>query len=299
MATFFMAIGAGATYGARRNFMLGGAFQIAKLRGIPIRVHMTLLIVLPIFGYNFAEEFSTHPLTWGMLAAATLFLSVALHELGHSFVSMAKGFPVRDILLLPIGGMAQLARIPERPRDEFQVAIAGPLVSLALGAGLLTLGIGGLLPGSSELARFCVLIGSINLSLFVFNLLPAFPMDGGRILRAMLARRKGRLAATRMAARLGKIIAIVLGLLGWHYGNPLLVVIAVFIYFAAGAEYRMVLMQEMSRQAPPIWPWIWNQSPPTPPPDENDVVVSPPPFRRERAKRISLKPLNDLFNKWR
>ena len=281
--------------------MLGGSFQIAKIRGIPIRVHMTLLIVLPIFGYDFSEEFSAYPLAWGMLAAATLFLSVALHELGHSFVSIAKGFPVRDILLLPIGGLAQLARMPERPRDEFQVAIAGPLVSLALGGGLLALGTSGLPLGSSELARFCVLIGSINLSLFAFNLLPAFPMDGGRILRAALARRKGRVAATRIAARLGKILAIILGMLGWHYGNPLLVVIAVFIFFSAGAEYRMVLMQEMSRQPPPIWPWMWNQSPPPPsaPPDENDVVVSPPPFSRDRAKRINLKPLNDFFGRRR
>jgi Zn-dependent protease len=277
--------------------MFGNAFQIAKVRGIPIRVHFTLLIVLPIFGYSFAEEFSTHPLSWGMLAAITLFVSVALHELGHSFVAIAKGFPVRDIILLPIGGIASLARIPERPRDEFWVAIAGPLVSLALCGSLVGLGIGGALLRWPELAHFCLLLGWINGSLFIFNLLPAFPMDGGRILRAALTRRKGRLAATRIAARFGKILAILMGLLGWHYGAPMLVVIAVFIYFSARSEYRQVLVQEMQRQPPPIFQWMWTNMrrpappPPAPPPQgERDVVVSPPPWERKSPTRAELKP---------
>ena len=280
--------------------MFGHAFQIAKVRGIPIRVHFTLLIVLPIFGYYFAEEFSAHPLTWGMLAAVALFLSVALHELGHSFVSIAKGFPVRDILLLPIGGIAQLARIPERPRDEFWVAIAGPLVSLTLFGSLFALGHGANRPDASDFTRFCLLMSEINLSLFIFNLLPAFPMDGGRILRAALSRRKGRLAATRIAARLGKLLAIVMGILGWHYGAPMLVVIAVFIFFSARAEYRQVLMQEMQHQPPPIFQWMWSSAPqrprPTPPPTAstgNDVVVSPPPWERKGGTRTDVTPLDE------
>lgn len=278
--------------------MLGGAFQIAKIRGIPIRVHMTLLIFLPIIGVNLAKSVGSNSLLWGLLAAIGLFASVALHELGHSFVSIAKGYPVRDILLLPIGGVAQLARIPERPRDEFLVAIAGPLVSLALYfafSALVPLATAWRMP---PLAVLFDLLGVLNLGLCLFNLLPSFPMDGGRILRAWLTPRKGRLAATRIAARLGKIMAVIFGLLGLFGGGFMLILVALFIYFAASAEYRMVQMQEMSRQPPPIWPWMWTQ-PPSPPPDENDVVVGPPPFRRGRAKRISLKPLNDLFNKWR
>ena len=284
--------------------MFGNAFQIAKVRGIPIRVHFTLLIVLPVFGYNFAEEFSAHPLSWGMLAAITLFISVALHELGHSFVALAKGFPVRDILLLPFGGIASLARIPERPRDEFWVAIAGPLVSLALFGALFGLGIGGALLGSTELAGFCVLLGWINLSLFLFNLLPAFPMDGGRILRAALSPRKGRLEATRIAARCGKICAVlfaIVGIWGWPGVVPpsiMLVVIAVFIYFSAGAEYRQVLMQEMPNRPPPIFQWMWSnlrRSAPPPPaaPADNDVVVSPPPWQSKGKTRADLTPFDE------
>lgn len=299
MATFFVVIGANGTYVGRGKFMLGGAFQIAKIRGIPIRVHMTLLLFLPYIGVKLAQSVGSSSLLWGLLAAVGLFASVALHELGHSFVAVAKGYPVRDILLLPIGGMAQLARMPERPRDEFQVAIAGPLVSLALYFALSALAPWAAAAHLAPLAVLCDLLGILNLGLCLFNLLPSFPMDGGRILRAWLTPRKGRLAATRIAAGLGKIMAAIFALSGLFTLNFMLILIAVFIYFSASMEYRMALMQEMSQQAPPLWSWFWNQPPAGLPPDENDVVVSPPPFRRERAKRIGLKPLNNLFNKWR
>jgi Zn-dependent protease len=282
--------------------MLKSAYQIAKVRGIPIRVHLTLVILLPFLAYDFADAFTSNPLFWGLLAALVLFTSVALHELGHSLVAIAKGYPVRDILLLPIGGIAQLARIPERPRDEFAVAIAGPLVSLALFGGLFTLGHGDTLLGSRAFADFCLLLGYINLSLCLFNLLPAFPMDGGRILRALLTPRKGRLEATRIAAKLGKICALVFGLIGL-FGLPgvipsnlMLVIIAVFIYISASAEYRQVLMQEMSHRPPPLFQWFWNNMTsrrPAPPPNaplDNDVTVSPPPWQRRSRTRTELKP---------
>jgi Zn-dependent protease len=285
--------------------MFSSAYQIAKVRGIPIRVHFTLVILLPFLAYDFADAFATNPLLWGLLAALVLFASVALHELGHSLVAIAKGYPVRDILLLPIGGIAQLARIPERPRDEFAVAIAGPLVSLALFGGLFGLGYNVTLLGSKTFADFCLLLGYINLSLCLFNLLPAFPMDGGRILRAVLTRRKGRLEATRVAAKLGKICALLFGLIGL-FGLPgvvpsnlMLVIIAVFIYFAAGAEYRQVLMQEMSHRPPPIFQWFWSNMPPrrpAPPPAEpldNDVTVSPPPWQRKGGTHTDLKPFDE------
>jgi len=279
--------------------MFGNAFQIAKVRGIPIRVHFTLLIVLPIFGYYFAEAFSAHPLSWGMLAAVTLFISVALHELGHSFVAIAKGFPVRDIILLPIGGIASLARFPERPRDEFWVAIAGPLVSLALAGCLFVPGLDGYREEASDFARFSLLMSEINFSLFLFNLLPAFPMDGGRILRAALTGRKGRLAATRIAARFGKILAIIIGILGWHYGAPLSVVIAVFIFFLARAEYRQVQMQELRHQPPPVFQWMWSnvrrppQQPPPAEPADNEVIISPPPWQRKGSTHTEATPLDE------
>ncbi len=282
--------------------MFSSAYQIARVRGIPIRVHFTLIILLPFLAYNFADAFTSSPLLWGLLAAVVLFASVALHEFGHSLVAIAKGFPVRDILLLPIGGIAQLVRIPEKPRDEFAVAIAGPLVSLALFGGLFALGYGETLLGSREFADFCLLLGYINLSLCLFNLLPAFPMDGGRILRALLTRRKGRLEATRIAAKLGKICALLFGLVGL-FGLPgvvpsnlMLVIIAVFIYISAASEYRQVLMQEMSHRPPPIFQWFWsNMRPrrPAPPPSEpldNNVTVSPPPWQRRGSTRTDLKP---------
>jgi len=284
--------------------MFGSAYQIAKVRGIPIRVHFTLLIVLPLMAYNFAEVFNAHPLSWGLLAAITLFVSVALHELGHSFVAIAKGFPVRDITLLPIGGIASLARIPERPRDEFWVAIAGPLVSTVLSGLLYGLNYSGALPNNSDAASFCNALGQINLWLCLFNLLPAFPMDGGRILRAALTPRKGRLEATRIAARFGKICALLFGIVG-VFGLPgvlpssiMLVIIAVFIYISAGAEYRQVLMQEMRHQPPPIFQWMWSniphRPPPAPPPvDEPSVTVSPPPWQRKDATRSDVKPSDE------
>lgn len=275
--------------------MLGSSFQIAKIRGIPIRVHITLVIVLPIIGADLGAEFTSAAWLWGLLAAVGLFASVALHELGHSFVSIAKGYPVRDILLLPIGGIAQLARMPERPRDEFHVAIAGPLVSLLLFVVFFALMFWASVWSQKSLALLFNLLGSLNLGLFIFNLLPSFPMDGGRIFRAWLTPRKGRLAATRIAARLGKIMAVIFGVLGFYHGNYLLVAVAIFIYLAANAEYRMVWLQEMSRQPPPIWPWLWNQPPPPPPPTtsgHDDVVVSPPPWQRGRATRVDVKPLD-------
>jgi len=264
--------------------MLGGAFQIARIRGIPIRVHFTLLLCLPVFAMQLADaDGGWLALGWGLLAALGLFLSVALHELGHSFVSRTKGSPVLDILLLPIGGVAQMARLPERPRDEFQIALAGPLVSLALSG----LGCWGLAPwahfaGQKHLEALFALVGNINLTLALFNLLPSFPMDGGRIVRAWLTPKLGRLLATRIAAALGKFIAVLFGLVGlWPPLNILLLAIAFFIYSAAGAEYQMVLREEMARPRPfPFGPGF-------PPPQEtsqlaqDDVTVSPPPYRRE------------------
>jgi len=263
--------------------MLGGSFQIARIRGIPIRVHFTLLLLLPVIALQLAGSGGWIAWGWGLLAALCLFLSVALHELGHSFVSLAKGCPVLDILLLPIGGVAQMARLPERPRDEFQIALAGPLVSLAL-AGLCYGGLAAWARAARQagLAELSAVVGVINFQLALFNLLPSFPMDGGRIFRAWLTPKLGRLLATRIAAAVGKFLAVLFGLFGlWPPLNPLLVAIAVFIYAAAGAEYRMVLHEELARRPPPFPPHPWCTSPPgTSQLDSDDVTVGPPPYRR-------------------
>ncbi|MCF7849867.1 MAG: site-2 protease family protein, partial [Kiritimatiellales bacterium] len=164
--------------------MTGNSILIGRVFGIPIRVHILLVILLPVLAMLYSDSF-----IFGLMLVVGVFTSVALHELGHSFVAMRKGCYVKEIVLSPIGGVAKMSNIPTKPMDEFQVAIAGPLVSLSLAAILL-------------FAPFPLLfwIGAVNAGLFLFNLLPAFPMDGGRVLRAFLTRKKGRLEATRIAA---------------------------------------------------------------------------------------------------
>lgn len=284
--------------------MLGGSYKIARVYGIPIKVHLTLLLVLPIMALDFGRALGPGQFLWGVLAAVGLFTSIALHELGHSIVAIRKGCRVREILLLPIGGVAQLESMPRRPRDEFHVAIAGPAVSLALAA----IGrFGGAFLAASRLyapARVLLVLGSINFMLVLFNLLPSFPMDGGRVFRAWLTPKLGRLAATAVAAKVGRFMAILFGMWGLFTWNIFLILIAVFIYQAAGAEYRMVRMQEAAR-TPPMWPpWAGQQQPMQY--DEDEVTVSPPPYERSRPASSTDRPLkaqrdlfDDLFQNWR
>jgi len=163
---------------------------IARIFGIPIRVHILLVILLPVMAMMYSTSF-----LYGLFLVVGVFTSVGLHELGHSYVAMRKGCYVREIILTPIGGMAKMANIPSKPMDEFQMAIAGPLVSLALAMLLIRI-------------PLFYWVGVINAGLFLFNLLPAFPMDGGRILRAYLASKKGRLEATRISTKIGKYFCI-------------------------------------------------------------------------------------------
>ncbi|OGV42429.1 MAG: hypothetical protein A2X46_11240 [Lentisphaerae bacterium GWF2_57_35] len=281
-----------------------GSYQIMTVRGIPIRVHITLLILLPLFAITFAQGLGVLSFFWGLLTAAGLFACIALHELGHSMVAIAKGCSVREILLLPIGGVAQLNSIPRDPRDEMLMAIAGPAVSLALAMVGTLLGHLFAALGLPYLSVVFASLGSFNLMLVLFNLLPSFPMDGGRVFRAWLSPRIGRLNATRMAAKVGQMMALGFGIWALFNWNPFLLVIAVFIYQAAGAEYRMVLIQEAHNQnrASP-WPFPggrWSSA-------DRDIHVSPPPYRQGgQASAFFARPLrkqhdlfDDLFEKWR
>ena len=280
-----------------------GSFQIARVFGIPIRVHLTLLVVLPLIGLDYAQAMGDRSFFWGFVTAVGLFASVALHELGQSVVAIRKGCRPREILLLPIGGVAQMDRMPTRPADEFQVAIAGPAVSLLLalvgwGAASLLAGLGMLRP-----ALALSLLGAVNFMLVLFNLLPSFPMDGGRIFRAWLTPRTGRLMATQIAAKVGRFMAIVFGVVGLLKINIFLILIAIFIYQAAGAEYRMVRIQEASRGGS-SGPWMRPQEPWTYAGDE--IKVGPPPFRSGGTSHLFVKPLraqhdlfDELFEKWR
>jgi Zn-dependent protease/CBS domain-containing protein len=179
---------------------------------------------------------------------------VLLHEFGHIFT--ARGFGVRtpDVILLPIGGVARLERIPEQPGEEFLIAIAGPAVNVVIALLLIFVGGANLsvdhLPAlESTNVSMLDRLAAVNLFLALFNLIPAFPMDGGRVLRALLAARFGFVRATEIAAMVGQWVAFVLGFLGL-FGNPLLIFIAIFVYLAASAEAHLVATRAMSRGVP-------------------------------------------------
>jgi stage IV sporulation protein FB len=233
---------------------MGWSLKIGSVAGTAVRMHVTFLLFLAwIFGVNYFTQ--GHQAAWnGLLFMVLLFLCVLLHEFGHIFTARAFGVATPDVILLPIGGVARLERIPEKPSEEFLIAIAGPLVNVAI-AALLFL-VGGAHPQLTRLANLDITRGglisqlaAVNLFLALFNLIPAFPMDGGRVLRALLATRLGYVRATELAAKIGQGVAFVLGFLGL-FGNPLLIFVAIFVYLAASAESHMVAIRAASRGVP-------------------------------------------------
>lgn len=240
----------GATPAPRREQVknLRWSYRIGRLAGIDVYVHVTFLVLLAWIGLS--RLLGGHGLASAALAVAlmgTVFGIVVLHELGHALAARSFGIPTRDITLLPIGGVARLQRMPERPSQELVVAAAGPAVNLVLGAlAWLALWLAEGLPAtlpSVVLAEFLEWMLVANVALLAFNLLPAFPMDGGRILRALLAFRKPFLQATEIAVRVGRVFAVLLGVAGLFY-NPMLVLIAFFVWFGGGSELAMVRARE-------------------------------------------------------
>jgi len=274
--------------------MFKTSFKIATAFGIPIKIHISLLLLLGLLAVPAGFAGGWESIAFLLILETAIFISIALHELGHSLVAIRKGCRVREITLLFLGGAAQMEAIPRRPRDEIQMALAGPTVSLVLGLLLIYAGSYAHLqvswapmPIIQVVYVQCNLIqyiGLINIGLVVFNLLPAFPMDGGRVLRALLTRRHGRLGATFIASRIGKLFGWALGLyaffhIGLGHGWPF-IAIAIFIHRAAQQEYLMVYFQETARShATPFWPFGNRQM------DANDVsdevTVSPPPYARK------------------
>lgn len=264
--------------------MFNASYKIATVFGIPIKLHVSVLILILIYLFDF-------PFPYGILVGLGILMSIALHELGHSLVAISKKCRVREITLMFMGGVAQMESIPRKPLDEFLMAVAGPLVSLGLGLTLISAGLRFPLPPIPGIGwNYFFFMGVANTFLAVFNMLPAFPMDGGRVLRAGLTPWLGRLKATRIAASIGKFAALVFAFLGIRYGEFIFIAIAIFIYFAASQEYRMVLMQERGRRFG-IWDWI-NQAAGRPQPpraDEDDqVLISPPPYEKGPSSRSRL-----------
>jgi len=222
--------------------------QIGKIMGIPIKLHITFLLILPIFAlvfasgvapFGFAEvEPAMVRYIFGTLAAVALFACVLLHELGHSYVAMKYGTKIMSITLLLFGGVASMEEIPRDPEIESKMAMSGPAVSFALGiAFLLAYLLLRPIWGESPITRLVFILGSLNVILCVFNLIPAFPMDGGRILRAHLARKMPYIEATRKAAYIGKTFAFAMGILGF-FVSPILILIAFFVYVGASEEEK-------------------------------------------------------------
>jgi len=225
------------------------SFRVARVSGIDIKVHITFFLILVLGGLEWGRNHGTPGVIFGVLLMLALFACVTLHELGHSLAAQAYHIQVREIVLLPIGGVAMLGRLPERPLQELVIAAAGPAVNVAIAivlalAGGFTGAIGaldgrGLLEGTApdpSVGTFLLWLLAANVSLVVFNLIPAFPLDGGRILRALLGMATDYARATRIAALIGQGIAILLGVVGVATGNFILALIAVFIFFGAGME---------------------------------------------------------------
>src|SRR3954454_2570195 len=219
-------------------------YTIGRIAGTAIKVHVTFLLILGWWALMGYSEGGPGAALTSALALLALFACILLHEFGH--ILMARRFGVRtpDVILLPIRGVARLERIPDEPRQELLIALAGPAVTLAI-AGIL-LAILRLTGSQAEVARlnenqpFLAQLVSVNLYLLVFNLIPAFPMDGGRVLRALLASRLGLLRGTRIAATLGQTFAVLGGLYAITKPEPLLVLVAFFVFLGANAEAASV-----------------------------------------------------------
>jgi len=230
------------------------SFRIARIAGTDVKVHITFLLLLAWIGLSHYRLGGAEAAWQGVLFCVLLFTCVLLHEFGHVLAARRYGIPTPDITLLPIGGVARLQRMPDQPGQELVVALAGPAVNVVIAAALyLLLGrpaepddvVQVEDPDRGLLARLV----AVNVALVVFNLIPAFPMDGGRVLRALLAMRMGYARATQIAANVGQALAFVFGFLGL-LSNPMLIFIAIFIYLGAGAEATQAQIREMTTGVP-------------------------------------------------
>jgi len=227
------------------------SLKIGSVMGIPIKLHLTFLLILPFIAFAFATSppplgFSNVPDIWiriglSLIGAVLLFACVLIHELAHSYIAVHNGIKIGGITLFLFGGVSEMEDIPRNPPVEMLMAFVGPATSMVL--GVIFTAIYFLAPGMKSdpyTGTMVALLAYMNIALAVFNILPAFPMDGGRVLRGFLAERMPYIKATRIAVSVGKLFAYILALIGiltWPVGLWL-IVIALFIYMAAGEEER-------------------------------------------------------------
>lgn len=243
------------------------SWKMGTVFGIPVRLHVTMLL-LPFIRYNPEITSNTLYIAIWLGSIALIFGSVLLHELGHALTARRYGIRTQDIILTPIGGIARIMNLPESPRQEITIAIAGPLVSIGLAALTFALAAPIIAMTDSIAVVFCLQnIIYINAILGLFNLIPALPMDGGRVLRGLLELRRDHLTATRIAVKVGRTLAVLgaIAALVWLDSNGTVLVISGFIYIMAGNELRMAEMkavrERMAREAQTQsstndgWPW--------------------------------------------
>lgn len=239
------------------------SWRVARVADIDIKVHVTFLLILGLGALAWSGVHGLAGAAFGALMMALLFTSVTLHELGHSVVAQRFGVPVREIVLLPIGGVAMMAGRPKKPAHELLIALAGPAVNVVLAIALAFVmllfygpaGFGAV--GSIDVESMAPSLHTLlawlltgNVMLAVFNMVPAFPLDGGRVLRATLALSMPSTRATEIAARVGQVFAIAMGMYGLLVGNLVLMAIAAFIYFGAGRENQGERIRELLERVP-------------------------------------------------
>lgn len=245
------------------------SYTVGRITGIPIRINITLLLFLPLLAWlisnetqlllyaDLVEGISPHtidtdaltagsmPLVIGIAGAIGLFVGVLLHELGHSWTAMRYDIPIASITLWIFGGLARMEELPEDWNVEFWIALAGPVTSVLVGVACYAALF--VVPPSPVLVFLLGWLAMINVVLAVFNMLPAFPMDGGRILRALLARSRPYGEATSIAASIGRAMALAMAAFGLIAFAPLLILVAMFVYVAAGAESRAMVLRDLLR----------------------------------------------------
>lgn len=252
--------------------MLGWSINLFRVRGIQLSVHASFFLLLAWVGYEgWQLDHQWLGIVWSVGIFLAFFGCVVLHEFGHSFTAMHFGIRVRRILLMPIGGMAEFDSIPREPMRELLITLAGPAVNFAIAAFLwlfVDVVSGPDYPATA--VGFAQLLLYANLVMGCFNLLPVFPMDGGRIFRALLAWRKPYLQATFLAATVGKVLAVLAAIIAiFWYESYLTAGLFAFIYLAGEAEYRAVKRRERDDEH---WRAMLARYYATPPPNEPPIL---------------------------
>ena len=233
---------------------LGQSITVGVFAGIPVKLHWSFALIIPFIAFQTAASgYALDNVIWFSVFVLSIFGSVLLHEYGHALTARRYNVNTQDIIISPIGGVARLERFPEKPIEEFVITIAGPLVNIAIAvvlAIILYIVSGQLMPTSDDFSQintgveFMRFAFMTNIALFVFNLIPAFPMDGGRILRSLSSMVFDRSKSTKIAAIVGRVIAVLFVILGIYFGSVTLPLIGIFIFMSAGKELEMLDVEQ-------------------------------------------------------